>query len=59
MEDIVSDTIRGDYLWDRSGEPDETVLHLETVLVEYRRPDMPRHDGESDQEEPPVDASGI
>jgi hypothetical protein len=55
----VSDRMRDDYLWDRSGEPDETVLHLETVLVEYRRPDMPRHADEGDQEEPPADASGI
>jgi hypothetical protein len=25
-----------DYLWDRSGEPDDTVRHLESVLFEYR-----------------------
>jgi hypothetical protein len=32
----MSERMTDDYLWDRSGEPDETLRHLESVLGEYR-----------------------
>src|SRR6185503_1062925 len=35
-EHAMSERMTDDYLWDRSGEPDETLRHLESVLGEYR-----------------------
>ena len=32
----MTDTTIDDYLWDHTGEPDDVLRHLESVLLEYR-----------------------
>lgn len=55
----MSTRVTADYLWDRSGEPDELLEHLESVLIEYRISNrFTPSDTEPEGREAPLDESG-
>lgn len=36
LKNLAGDDMNDNYLWDKSGEPDEEVQHLESLLSEFR-----------------------
>ena len=54
----MNETAKDDYLWDRSGEPDDTLRHLESALFEYRYAGSWRRNDDMEQSDdlPPAES---